>query len=103
MMELFEPLFRSGRIVDLILVLLVMEVLVLFVVRRTTGAGPAALDMLMNNLAGAALLMALRAALTGAAWTAIAPWLIASLVAHLADLTRRWNGSGGSLASPRVR
>jgi hypothetical protein len=40
-------------------------------------------------LAGAGLLLALRAALTGAAWHMIAAWLLAGLAAHLFDLYLR--------------
>jgi hypothetical protein len=43
-----------------------------------------------NLLAGACLLMALRSALSGSGWAWIAAWLFAALVAHLADLARRW-------------
>jgi apolipoprotein N-acyltransferase len=41
--------------------------------------------------AGAALLLALRAAITGAAWPWIAAWLAAAGLAHLADLRTRWS------------
>ena len=41
-------------------------------------------------LAGAFLLLALRAALTGASWIPVALWLLAALFAHLVDLVRRW-------------
>jgi len=47
-------------------------------------------DALVNALAGIGILLALRAALTGAAWTSVAGWLAGALVAHLADVARRW-------------
>ena len=50
----------------------------------------AAGDLVGLLLAGAFLLLALRAALTGAPWPSIAIWLLAALIAHLADLVRRW-------------
>ena len=90
MSELLAALFNSGRIVDLILLLLVAEVIAMYLYRRGTGRGIGAIDLLMNNLAGAGLLLALRAALTGAAWPSIAPWLLASFAAHVADVMRRW-------------
>jgi hypothetical protein len=94
MPEVLSQLFASGRIVDLILLLLVAETAALAVWRQRTGGGIATLDIVMNNLAGAGLLLALRAALTGGPWTAIAPWLLAALGAHLADVARRWQSAG---------
>jgi hypothetical protein len=85
-----SDLFMSGRIVDLILALLVVELVALYWYRRMTGGGIPVLDILMNNLAGAGLLLALRAALTGGAWTTVAPWLLAAFAAHIADVVRRW-------------
>jgi hypothetical protein len=38
---------------------------------------------------GACLVLAVRAAMTGAGWMWIALWLLASLPFHLADLARR--------------
>lgn len=83
-------LFADGRIVDLILALVVAEALALAVYHRVTGRGIPILDLLANLAAGACLMLALRAALVGAApgWIALA--LIAALVAHGADLFRRW-------------
>ncbi len=82
--------FETGQAVDLILGIMLVEILVLAVYQRRTGRGIPPIDLLLNNLAGACLLMALRASLTGAAWLAIAPWLIAAFTAHIADLARRW-------------
>jgi hypothetical protein len=81
----------SGRIVDAILALFVVEALFLLVLRRSTGRGVPLADFLPNALGGVCLLLALRASLTGAAWTAIVPWLLGSFVAHLWDLRRRWS------------
>ena len=39
--------------------------------------------------AGAALMLALRAALTGAGWPTVAAWMLVGLVAHAADLILR--------------
>lgn len=86
-------LFSSGRIVDLILALMVLEGLLLVGWHRLTGKGPAPLDVVANLLAGALLLAALRAALMGAHWTHVALWLLAAFIAHLADLARRWRGA----------
>jgi hypothetical protein len=84
------PLFMSGRIVDLILIFTVLELLFLFVYRRRTGHGAAPGDIFLNLLSGICLMLALRCALTGAWWGWIGLCLFGSLLAHLADLWRRW-------------
>lgn len=83
-------LVASGRIVDLILALVVLEAIGLVVWRRLTGRGIEPVGLVANLAAGACLLLALRAALTGSGWETIAAWLAASFVAHGVDLTRRW-------------
>jgi hypothetical protein len=87
---MIEGLIASGRIVDAILGLVVVQFVALVLYRRATGRGPAPADIAFSLLAGAGLLLALRAALTGADWTSIAAFLVAALAAHLADLVRRW-------------
>ncbi len=82
--------FADGTAVDLILVFMLLESILLAVHRKRTGRGIALIDLAAMLLAGAFLLLALRAALTGASWTWIAVWLLAALVAHLFDLLRRW-------------
>ena len=83
-------LFATGRIVDVILALTIAEAVLLVGYRRWTGGGVPALSIVANLLAGACLLLAVRAALVGAAWYWVASALAASLVAHLADLNLRW-------------
>jgi hypothetical protein len=83
-------LFASGRLVDLILVLVAIEVAVLLVYWRRTGRGVAPLDLLPNLCAGAFLLLALRVTLTGGGWMLASLCLAAGGLAHLADLYRRW-------------
>ena len=83
-------LFASGRVVDLILGFMVLEAVGLLVWRRRTGRGIAPLDLVVSLLAGALLLLALRFALAGAAWPAVAGCLAAALGAHVWDLARRW-------------
>jgi hypothetical protein len=48
---------------------------------------------LPNLLAGAGLLLALRAALTHQPMTTVAVWLLVGLAGHLADLALRWEHS----------
>ncbi len=94
-----EALFASGRIVDAILALVAAEALLLAWFARRRGMAPAAL--LANLGSGAALMLALRAALTGSGWPVIAGWMLAGLLAHLADLGFRFRQ--GATAHRRTR
>lgn len=84
-----SALFSSGRIIDLILLLVLLEAAVLTLWISRAGRRIAAVDLLGNLASGAFLLLAVRAALTGAAWTWIAASLLAALLAHVFDLRRR--------------
>jgi hypothetical protein len=86
-----QSLLASGRLIDLILLGTLLEFLLLLLWRRRTGRGLPAAELALNLAAGAALLLALRAALTGAGWTWIAAWLAAALLAHLLHLRQRWH------------
>lgn len=81
MSDTLAGLFASGRAVDIVLLVLVLEGLWLVVRRRT--------DVLPALIPGALILLAVRAALTGSAWWVVAGWLALSLPAHLYDLRRR--------------
>lgn len=83
-------LFRSGQVVDAILMLMLVEGVVLGALRWRYGRGPAALPLLCFLVAGAALMLALRAALTDAGWPTVAGWLAVAFLAHGADLALRW-------------
>jgi hypothetical protein len=87
---MLQELVASGRVVDVIIVFMALEALALHIYHRRTSHGPAPADTLLMLLAGLCLLLALRAALTGSSWLWIAAFLAAALVAHLADLHRRW-------------
>ena len=76
--------FATGHAVDLALAVLALELAWLIMWRRRPTA-----RALTAALPGACLLLALRAALTGAGWMWVAVWLALSLPAHLADLARR--------------
>ncbi|MBK1637721.1 hypothetical protein EV659_104160 [Rhodothalassium salexigens DSM 2132] len=88
-----QGLFESGRIVDLALVFVVLEVVALLALRRRRGRGlnPAAIATLLAP--GVCLFLALRAALTGAPWPVLAGWLTAALITHVLDLWARWRAS----------
>lgn len=85
-----STLIASGHVVDIILALVAIELLLLAAYRRRTRRGIALYDIVFNLMSGACLMLALRCALTGTTWHWIAAWLMAALLAHLADLARRW-------------
>ena len=84
-----HELFESGRVVDGILILMVVEFFCLL--RFRPGfKGRSLLGLAMNFAAGAALLLALRAALTNSWWPVVSFYLGVALVAHLLDLFARY-------------
>ncbi|MBK5958509.1 hypothetical protein CCR97_09855 [Rhodoplanes elegans] len=85
-------LFASGRVIDLILALVVVETIALALAGRMpalAGRLPPLRRLLPNLAAGACLLVAVRAALVGADWVWVAASLFAALMAHVADLLTR--------------
>jgi len=87
---MLQELVTNGRVVDIIIFFMALEALALILYHRRDPLGPAPVDTIIMLLAGLPLLLALRAALTGTNWLWIAAFLALSLVAHLADLRRRW-------------
>lgn len=90
--------FASGRAVDAVLALVALEAAVLVWwarSRRATGAASAG-ALLAFLVAGACLLLALRAALVGASWVWVAAALAGAGAAHVFDLRARLSGAGGS-------
>lgn len=85
-----RELFASGRVVELILGFMLVEAVVLGIYHRRSGRGVRPLDLAINLAAGALLLLAMRAALVDPDPLAPAPYLAVALLAHLADLARRW-------------
>ncbi len=83
-------LIGSGRAIETILGLMLLEGAALALWYRRTGHGVAPGDLLATLLAGGALLLALRAALVGDGPIPIGFWLFVALLGHLADLARRW-------------
>lgn len=82
--------FASGRIVDVVIGVMVLEFVALALVHALRGRGPGPRDLAAGLAPGVCLLVALRLALTGAGWPAIATALLAALAAHLLDLAGRW-------------
>lgn len=85
-------LFASGRIIDIILALMALETIALLAFYRATGRGVAPRALLPFMAAGVCLMLALKAALTGGSWQAVAGLLSLAFVAHLADIALRWRG-----------
>jgi hypothetical protein len=83
-------LFASGRLVDLILVVVVIEAAALILYWNRAHRGVAPFDLLPNLCAGAFLLLALRTTLAGSGWMITSGCLAAAGLAHLADVYRRW-------------
>ena len=87
---MMAELFNSGRVVDLILLLVAAEGVALWVWHRRSGRGPSGLALIPNLVSGASLMLALRFALTGSSWIWIAVMMLCSLVAHGFDVMNRW-------------
>lgn len=90
MSDTFEHLFASGRVIDLILLMVAAEAILIGWLRRRIGRGPALADIGPTLVSGALLLLTVRAALTGSWWGWIALILTLALVSHLIDLALRW-------------
>lgn len=89
-----ESLFSTGRIIDAIIILTLVEMLLLCVYYWRTGKGIPTSLVVSNLMAGLCLLLAVRLALSGVAWSWIASCLLASLLAHLANLRALWRRVG---------
>jgi len=83
---LLSELFASGRIVELILAVLVIEWLLMSFIYFYKGKGIAPLHFLIHALPGVFIFLALRAALHEQGWQMIGLFLGLSFIAHLADL-----------------
>ena len=78
-----QNFFTSGHAVDLVLAFMAVEAIILIAMKRR------ALTVVLTILPGAVMMLALKAALTGAGWQWVAIWLTVSLPLHLADLRHR--------------
>lgn len=89
-MDVLEQFILSGRIVDVMLAVLVIEIIWLSARHHKTGQGLSPGMLIANAGAGGSLMLALKAVLTGATWPWIVAALLASLVFHTVDLRYRW-------------
>ena len=85
-------LLASGRLIDLILVLVLIEAVAIGLYWRVSGRGIAPRDLLPNLVAGACLLLALRLVLAGSDWPVVCAMLALAGLASAVDLARRWRG-----------
>jgi len=88
-MEL-SSLISSGRIVDVMIVVVIIEVIALMVYWNRTGRGIPTLPLLANVGAGGSLMLALGSVLKGFDTRVTALCLVSSLIFHLLDLAMRW-------------
>ncbi|WP_421694594.1 hypothetical protein [Aestuariivirga sp.] len=79
----------SGRIANLILVLIALETAAGAFWFWRKGDVTSLLSFVANSLAGAALVLALRAALQQTGWLFVAIYLFGGLLAHAADVALR--------------
>lgn len=85
-----DGLFSGGRAIELVLAFVLLEGVALLAAWRIAGRGLRPREIVSTLLPGACLMLALRASLYGQSGLAIAGWLVAALVTHLADLALRW-------------
>lgn len=83
-----QEFVTSGRAVDVVLLVIVIEFVVLVSLRRGQRQR-AAVDLFFALMPGAILLQAIRAALVGVEWPWVALLIAASFPFHLIDLMRR--------------
>ena len=82
-------LFSTGLIADIMLAFMALEAIVLVLYQRKTNRGLTPRSVFWMLLPGGCLVIALRAALVGAAWQWVALAVSVSLLAHLGYLRHR--------------
>ena len=83
-------MLASQTLVDIAIAITVVEAIVLWILGRRSGRGTATRALLANVGAGLFLMLAVRAALVGAAWPWLAGLFAAAGASHVADLALRW-------------
>lgn len=84
-----EDFILSGRVTTVMLVVLAAEVMLVGFYLWRKGMALPLLSIAASGMAGGALVLALRAALQEAGWLFVAMYLLAALLAHLADIALR--------------
>jgi hypothetical protein len=80
------------HLIDFVIVMTVVESVALALYHQRTGRGLAPQDFVPTLAAGLALMLAVRAGVTGAGWGYVAAGLMVAGLAHAADVRRRWRG-----------
>ena len=86
-----RSLIVNGHAVDLILLVIVVEFIYLYMNSGRQGRVSSLINIGCALAPGACILLALRAALTGAGWVWIAGFLAIAFPFHLFDSARRWS------------
>ncbi|MEL6302514.1 MAG: hypothetical protein AAFV47_09870 [Pseudomonadota bacterium] len=81
---------ESGRIADVMLAVIAIEIIALIVYRLLSGKGLPVATVICNAGAGGSLMVALKLVWIDAAWHWVAAALLGSLVFHMIDLAQRW-------------
>jgi hypothetical protein len=97
-----EAFFASGLVADLALAVLAVEAAALWALRRFAGRGPGLAPLGLGLLSGAFLLLALRAALTGAGAAWIGAALAAAGAAQIAWLAQAFPAAPSKHDGPRA-
>jgi len=85
-----DEFFASGRSIELVLLLIVVEAIVLMVLWRMRLCPLPPLATLLILAPGTCLLLAAHAALVGASWMWVSSLFLVALFIHLVDLRQRW-------------
>lgn len=97
----------NAALIDWILALVALEGAVILGWRALRGSGPQPLGFLSNLVAIAFLLIAMSGAVSGASGAWIAACIFAGFLAHIVDLTARWDDGGRDVAAdstqPNIR
>lgn len=88
-MDQLAALVESGRIVDIMLLFVAIEVIALAGYRLVTGRGIPLPALILNIGAGGSLMVGLKLVFDQAPWHWVAAALVAALVFHVGDLLQR--------------
>jgi hypothetical protein len=91
--------FTSARAIDMVLSLIALEAILLMVLWSIGRCPLRPLSTLLILAPGSCLLLAARAALSGAEWVWISSLFLLALCIHLVDLVQRWQERGRQAAS----
>ena len=100
MIPRMEAFVNSGQVAGVILVVLAIEIAVAAVYFWRRRRPFLLLSFVANGLAGASLVLALRAALQQSGWLFVAIYLAGGLLAHLADVVLRLSATGHAKGMP---